>query len=100
MPKVKIDAEFLYSIIVRESNSPSNPTPLPPTKNPITIYETLYTENGFHNLKRWFLFNNKNQEGSLNEMQFSRIMRRLTNFRDYKILEIFDLLGKLIRIQT
>jgi hypothetical protein len=104
MPKVKINFEFLQSILIQEANSPNttpsvnlSPTqPNPKTKSQSqTLFETLYTENGFHNLKKWFLFNTTNLDSNLSEAQFIKIMKKLTNFRDYKILEIFDLLGTL-----
>ena len=99
MPKVKINSEFLQSILNPESNSTTTTQSASPTQpsartktQSTTLYETLYTENGFHNLKKWFL-NNK-LENNLTEVQFIKIMKKLTNFREYKILEIFDLLGK------
>lgn len=59
-------------------------------------FDALYRPEGFHSAKKWFLSNaGKRNEtfDTFSENQFIDFLRKLTDFKDYEILELFDILG-------
>ncbi len=75
------------------------PAPLPHNKTP---FDYLHTEEGFLHAKAYFSFianNNNNDDDDetdeyFNENQFINFLRKLTDFTDQEILEIYDTFGE------
>jgi hypothetical protein len=105
--EVKLD--FLDSILSEKGNNNEQPkTQSSRWKSKINLigsgstaaktrYDFLYTPEGFHSTKMWFLKNAANMDNfnTLNENQLIAFLRKLTNFKDLQILELFDILGTL-----
>eukprot|EP01104_Vermistella_antarctica_P015983 TRINITY_DN5355_c0_g6_i1.p1 TRINITY_DN5355_c0_g6~~TRINITY_DN5355_c0_g6_i1.p1 ORF type:complete len:295 (+),score=78.16 TRINITY_DN5355_c0_g6_i1:105-887(+) len=62
----------------------------------LSPFESLYTETGFFNTKRWFqsVTSNNKQQHAITEGQFIKFLRELSDFGDHEILEIFDIFDK------
>ncbi|PRP72774.1 EF-hand calcium-binding domain-containing protein 9-like [Planoprotostelium fungivorum] len=84
--------KYKLSVAVSPKQSRNHKMSPPPRRTPSTlrIFESLYSELGYKNVKRWYL-SHSNRSG-LMEDQFLFFLRNLTDFHDYHILEIFDLL--------
>ena len=97
---MKINTEFLSTVIWRENATQNQTTNGSPSMNlnstrkgKTTSFEHLYTESGFHNLKKWFLLNATNLDNNFTETQFCNFMRQLTDLNEFRMLEVFDFFG-------
>lgn len=102
---MKVSQEFLTLVLLghgtTHSHTPGAPAPatLPHNKSP---FEYLHTEEGFLHAKAYFSFianNNNNDDDDetdeyFNENQFINFLRKLTDFTDQEILEIYDTFGE------
>ncbi|PRP76262.1 hypothetical protein PROFUN_07784 [Planoprotostelium fungivorum] len=70
----------------------TGPSEPPATRTPslLRTFDMLYSEKGYENLKSWFLAHS-GVDNSLSEDQFLLFLRKLTDFHDHRILELFDL---------
>ncbi len=114
---MKINEEFLDTILGRvnkegPNNSPSSlisartvmklaargPSPPPFHNHSVhsapTRFDLLYAENGFQSAKKWFLLNATNLDNTFSENQFINFLRKIANFSDHIILDVFDIFGK------
>jgi hypothetical protein len=96
---MKVNQEFLTLVLLGQgtthSHTPGAPAPatLPHNKSP---FEYLHTEEGFLHAKTYFSFianNNDETDEYFNENQFINFLRKLTDFNDHEILEIYDTFG-------
>lgn len=94
-----MNQEFLTLVLLGQgtthSHTPGAPAPatLPHNKSP---FEYLHTEEGFLHAKTYFSFianNNDETDEYFNENQFINFLRKLTDFNDHEILEIYDTFG-------
>ncbi len=83
---MRLTIDFLQQILLGHAGGsfPHNKTP----------FEYLYTEEGFNSAKSYF--NSIAQDASyFNENQFVIFLRKLTDFNDHEILELYDTFGTL-----
>jgi len=59
-----------------------------------TWFDMLYGDSGYNNAKNWFLTNATSPGNTLNELQFSHLLARLTDFNEFESLDIFDIFDK------
>ena len=59
----------------------------------LSYFNLLYTDMGFKNCQKFFHDETITTKGTLSENQFIHFMRRLTDLRDYQIVEMFDIFG-------
>lgn len=57
-----------------------------------TLFDEFHTKSGFTGIRSWFI-EHSTKGKSLSESQFIVFLRQLTDFRDWEILEIYDILG-------
>merc|ERR1712137_320212 len=57
----------------------------------LSYFNLLYTDMGFKNCQKFFHDETITTKGTLSENQFIHFMRRLTDLRDYQIVEMFDI---------
>jgi hypothetical protein len=97
---MKVNQEFLTLVLLGQvtTHSHTHGTPgqaatLPHNKSP---FDYLHTEEGFLHAKTYFSFianNNFEADEYFNENQFINFLRKLTDFNDHEILEIYDTFG-------
>ena len=59
----------------------------------LSYFNLLYTDMGFKNCQKFFHEESIATKGTFSENQFIHFMRRLTDLRDYQIVEMFDIFG-------
>jgi hypothetical protein len=106
---MKINEQYLESIIrgkkvpttipesakaVTELAQPTQgSTTTPDSKKTTPILDDLYSKAGLEHTRTWFLEHVKNRSQTFTENQFVSFLRKLTDFSDWEIFEIFDIVG-------
>lgn len=62
-------------------------------KKPKTLFDELSTKQGLENAVRWFEAHCSTNDRELSEAQFMSFLQSLSNFYDWEVYEILDILG-------